>query len=187
MPIEAQPIGPPASVACEQVNQRVCSNRLARAAFAHQAQCFASANLQSDPVNGLYRAARYREFNVQVADVQQYVLVLHHLRVLTSSMSRTPSPSRLKLRTVKVRATPGNSTIHHFPASRLAAPSATMMPHSAVGCCMPRPMKERLAALRIAQPRAVDTCTLRVGNVFGTMKVSMMRNSLLPPARAAST
>src|SRR5664279_2601869 len=67
-----------------------------------------------------------------------------------STMSRRPSPSRLKQNTAIIKARPGNSAIHHSPDTMKPAPSATMMPHSAVGGRTPSPMNERPAALRMA-------------------------------------
>ena len=48
------------------------------------------------------------------------------------------------------RERPGKNAIHHSPETMKAAPSATMMPHSAVGGRTPSPMKDRPAALRMA-------------------------------------
>src|SRR5262245_19906869 len=75
-----------------------------------------------------------------------------HAQVLRggSTMSRRPSPSRLKQNTAIISARPGNNAIHHSPDTMKPAPSATMMPHSAVGGRTPRPMDERPAALRMA-------------------------------------
>src|SRR6266853_6125095 len=90
-----------------------------------------------------------------------------HVRRCGSTMSRKPSPRRLKQNTEIIRAAPGKNAIHHLPLTMSAAPSATMMPHSAVGGRTPRPMKERPAALRIAYPSVNDTCTIISGMMFG--------------------
>src|SRR5207302_10002846 len=62
----------------------------------------------------------------------------HDLRC-GSTMSRRPSPSRLKQNTAIISASPGNGAIHHSPDTMKPAPSATMMPHSAVGGRTPSP------------------------------------------------
>src|SRR5262245_53818761 len=85
-----------------------------------------------------------------------------HVRLRGSTMSRSPSPSRLKQNTAIIRAAPGKKAIHHSPEIMKPAPSATMMPHSAVGGRTPSPMKERPAALRIAYPMVSDICTTRM-------------------------
>ena len=54
-----------------------------------------------------------------------------HVRRCGSTMSRSPSPSRLKQNTAIISASPGKNAIHHSPDTMKAAPSATMMPHSA--------------------------------------------------------
>ena len=52
--------------------------------------------------------------------------------------------------TAIINAAPGKKAIHHSPETMKAAPSATMIPHSAVGGRTPSPMNERPAALRMA-------------------------------------
>ena len=61
-----------------------------------------------------------------------------------STMSRRPSPSRLKQNTASISAAPGKK--RDPPLARDdegCAPSATMMPHSGVGGRTPRPMKRQ--------------------------------------------
>ncbi len=67
------------------------------------------------------------------------------------------------------------------------APSATMIPHSGVGGVTPRPMKDRPAAFRIAQPRLSEICTAIAGRTLGSSKRSTTERWLSPQARAAST
>ena len=67
------------------------------------------------------------------------------------------------------------------------APSATMMPHSACGGRTPRPMNERPAAFRIAQPMLSDTWTIIGGSTFGKTWNARVRRLELPARRAAST
>ena len=58
-----------------------------------------------------------------------------------SSASRRPSPIRLMLMAVSTMAKPGMSVNHG--ALRIYARDEEMMaPHSGVGCCTPKPMKE---------------------------------------------
>ncbi len=109
------------------------------------------------------------------------------VRIRGSRMSRSPSPSRLKHSTVSISARPGNATSHHLPVVMKRAPSATMMPHSGVGACTPRPMKDSPAAFRIAQPRLSEICTAIAGSTFGSRKRSTTDRWPSPQARAAST
>ena len=69
----------------------------------------------------------------------------------------------------------GKSATHHWPEMMKLAPSATMMPHSGVGGRTPSPMNDSPAALRIAQPRLSDTCTIISGMMFGSNCASTMR------------
>src|SRR6202047_4118895 len=78
-----------------------------------------------------------------------------HVLRCGSTMSRSPSPSRLKQNTAIICARPGNNAIHHSPDTMKLAPSASMMPHSRVGGRTPSPMKERPAALRVAEPTVI--------------------------------
>ena len=68
-----------------------------------------------------------------------------------------------------------------------AAPSATMIPHSGVGGRTPSPMNDRPAALRMAQPRLSETCTIIGGRQFGKRCTASTRAAPLPASRAAST
>ncbi len=58
-------------------------------------------------------------------------------------------PNIMPIMIVQMSLTMGYA-IHHSPDTMKAAPSATMMPHSASGGRTPSPMNERPAALRIA-------------------------------------
>src|ERR1019366_6403722 len=127
------------------------------------------------------------EADRQIPNLKKGQRRIGHRRVLTSITSRSPSPSRLKQRTVSVSAAPGKMASHQKPERILAAPSATIIPHSAVGGLIPRPMKDKLAALSTAQPKPVETCTVSVGSALGIMKPNRICRLLLPPALAAST
>ena len=101
-------------------------------------------------------------------------------------MSRSASPSRLKLNTASISTAPGKKLTHHSPLTMNCAPSATRMPHSGVGGRTPRPMKLRPAALRMAQPMFRLTCTIAGGSALGNRCTARMRASPLPDSRAAS-
>src|SRR6202000_2100239 len=104
-----------------------------------------------DVLHGLHDSAPGMEFDREVFDVEQRKR-RHHVLRCGSTMSRNPSPRRLKQNTAIISARPGKNAIHHSPDTMKAAPSATMMPHSAVGGRTPRPMKERPGGLGMAQP-----------------------------------
>jgi hypothetical protein len=99
-------------------------------------------------------AARKEELDcfasLAMTECEWGTIAIPHVRRCGSTMSRRPSPKRLKQNTATIRARPGKNAIHHSPDTMKAAPSATMMPHSAVGGRTPSPMKERPAALRMA-------------------------------------
>ena len=64
-------------------------------------------------------------------------------------------------------------------------PLASMEPHSAVGGEMPRPIKLRLAQLRIALPILMVTRTIIGARQLGMICLTMMFRSDAPAARAA--
>ncbi len=57
----------------QQAQNRVCSNRFTRAAFAHQRQCFATADIKAQVVDHALRAAAGDEFHRQVTHLNQVV------------------------------------------------------------------------------------------------------------------
>src|SRR4029077_1702379 len=126
--------------------------RLARPRFADNTDGLALGDGEIDLLHRRDDAAAGLELDGEVADVEQRDRGHRRpqVRRCGSTMSRNPSPSRLKQNTATIRARPGNSAIHHSPETMKEAPSATMMPHSAVGGRTPRPMKDRPAALRMA-------------------------------------
>src|SRR5690606_8675722 len=113
----------------------------------------AAANLQSHIIERPHDTLASLELDRQIANGEQARCTCNHVRRRGSRMSRSPSPNRLQQNTEKTSAAPGKNTTHHSPDSIEDAPSATMMPHSGAGGLTPRPMKERPAAFRIAQPR----------------------------------
>src|SRR5262249_19943330 len=77
-----------------------------------------------------------------------------HFRVYGSNTSRSPSPTRLKASTDKSIATPGKID-SHGALSSTGAPSRIIFPQVGVGGETPRPIKLRLASMRMAD--AVNT------------------------------
>src|SRR5262249_46129045 len=69
-----------------------------------------------------------------------------------SSVSRMPSPRRLKASTVTVMASPGKNTSHH-DGTRPVIESASILPQVAVGGGTPTPRKPSAASMTIATPR----------------------------------
>src|SRR5262249_28234046 len=137
--------------------------------FADDADCLAFRDAQLDMLHRAHDAAPGREFDGEIANVEQRHGFRHrppHVRRCGSTMSRRPSPSKLKQNTAIISAAPGKNAIHHSPETMKAAPSATMMPHSAVGGRTPSPMKERPAALRIAEPMVSDIGTTMIGIIL---------------------
>src|SRR6185295_2085188 len=100
-------------------------------------------------VDSAERAGCGFELDDQVLDLEESH---QDLRSFGSSASRRPSPTRLMARTVMRMARPGNVTTHH--ARRMNSRAvASMVPHSGVGGCAPRPRKPRAAAPRIASEK----------------------------------
>src|SRR5713101_4770728 len=158
--------------AVEYPHHRVGGDGFSRAGFADDAERLAFGDSDVDVLHRLDDAAPGGEFHGEIVDVEQrlrghgsaliclsmifsenrfplFRIMLYVLRC-GSTMSRKPSPSRLKQNTAIISARPGNSAIHHSPDTMKPAPSATMMPHSAVGGRTPSPMNDSPAALRMA-------------------------------------
>ena len=66
-------------------------------------------------------------------------------------------------------------------------PSASIEPKDGLGGCVPRPMNESEASIRIAIPMLIDACTTNGPILFGMTWRSMTRNGVAPMALAAST
>src|SRR5262249_17909649 len=171
-----------ASSTVEDAHDRIRSDRFSRAGLADDADRLALADAHVDVLHRAHDPAPRRELDGEVGDIEQRNGLGHgiHVRRCGSTMSRRPSPSRLKQKTAIISAAPGKNAIHHSPDTMKAAPSATIIPHSAVGGRTPRPMKERPAALRMAYPMVSDICTTMIGMMFGRTCASRMRISPLP-------
>src|SRR5262249_10584000 len=157
----------------QETEQRVRGHGLARAALPDDADRLALADRKSYGFQRAYHTLARPELHRQILDRQERDLA--HVLLRGSIRSRSPSPTRLKQNTVSISANPGKRDIHHSPDTMKAAPSATMMPHSGVGGRTPRPMNDRPAALRIAQPRFSEAWTTIGGKQLGKMCVARIR------------
>src|SRR5262245_15191880 len=124
----------------DQPEDRIGRHGLAGAGLADEPEDLARGDLEIEAVQHL----RVVEPRLQPADLEQ----VH--RRLGSSTSWSPSPIRLKPITVKAIAMPGKNVIHHSPDTMYGNPMLIITPHSGSGTRMPRPMKDRPAASRIA-------------------------------------
>src|SRR5205823_13593675 len=68
----------------------------------------------------------------------------------TSSVSRSPSPTRLMARTVSARKRPGNRMIQNASCTYVL-PSAMMLPHDGMWGGVPAPRNDRYASNRMAE------------------------------------
>ena len=88
-----------------------------------------------------------------VGTIKRRMNATSYRRSRGSIASRIPSPSRLKPKTVKKMAKPGNQVSHG--ASRMnCMPKFSIDPQLAAGGWIPRPRKLRAASARIALPRS---------------------------------
>gem|GEM_PF-6035541 len=76
--------------------------------------------------------------------------------------------------------------IHHR-SGRYLAPSATMLPRSAVGGCTPRPRNERLEPMRITNPMSSAILVRTDGAVFGRTSRKRTCHFGAPMTSAATT
>src|SRR5262249_38702784 len=159
-----------ASGAIEDAHHRIRGDRFAGAGLADDADRLTLGDAHIDVLHRAHDAAPRREFDGEICNIEKRNRFGHQrtqVRRCGSTMSRSPSPSRLKQNTAIMSAAPGKNAIHHSPETMNAAPSATMIPHSAVGGRTPKPLKERPAALGMAEPMVSDICTTMIGMMFG--------------------
>ena len=115
----------------QQTHQPATSHGLARTAFAHQTEDFTFGQVEGHPVHQGHIAPGVVGDHTQVLHLQKT-----HER--SPSTCATPSANRLKPMANVTMASPGKVQIHQAVVIN-AWPSATMVPHSAVGGCTPRP------------------------------------------------
>ena len=103
-----------------------------------------------------------------------------------SSASRKPSPARLIDTTVTRIASPGSVTSQGLERMNSRA-SASIVPHSAVGGCAPRPRNPSAAASRIASETPSAACTINGAMQLGSTVTNISRHGPTPATRAAIT
>ena len=96
--------------AVEDPHHRVGGHRLAGAGLADDADGLALGDGDVDVLDRAHDAAPRREFDGEIADVEQRAArVMVHVRRCGSTMSRRPSPRRLKQNTATISAAPGKN------------------------------------------------------------------------------
>ena len=90
-------------------------------------------------------------------------------------------------RTVKVIASPGNTTSHQGGLNDSASTPPSMLPQLGVGGGMPMPRKLRPASVVIATPMLAETITRNGAMHCGATWRSRIRSGDAPTVRAAST
>src|SRR5262249_37985618 len=107
-------------------------------------------------------------------------------RVVGSSRSRNPSPSKFSPTTTIMIAAPGKTASHQADCKYVWA-SFNISHHSGVGGWAPRPTKLSPAAVRIARPTLRVTSTIIGVSTLRSTWDTMIRQWGAPSARAAST
>src|SRR5262249_3709307 len=90
----------------------------------------------------------------------------HDQRERGSSASRRPSPTKLKARTARKIASPGQTAIQGALTRKRWA-ELSMLPHDGAGGCWPRPRKDRDASAMMAAAIESVACTSSAGRIFG--------------------
>src|SRR4051812_42436178 len=103
-----------------------------------------------------------------------------------SAASRSPSPTRLYDVTVKKIASPGNAASHH-PLGSSSRAVARTDPQLAVLGGTPSPRKLRADSSKIAEATPNVAATITGASVFGRTWRKIIRASVAPSARAATT
>ncbi|RMP13595.1 hypothetical protein ALQ29_05619 [Pseudomonas marginalis pv. marginalis] len=115
----------------QQAHKTATGHGLARAALTHQAKDFALGQIERHAVDQGHLAPGIVGDHAEIAHLQ-------HAHERSPSTCATPSASKLKPMAKVTMASPGKVQIHHAVVIK-ACPSATIVPHSAVGGCTPRP------------------------------------------------
>ncbi|KWV86814.1 hypothetical protein PFLmoz3_03551 [Pseudomonas fluorescens] len=115
----------------QQTHQAATGHGLAGTALAHQAKDFTFGQVEGHPIHQGDLTPGVVGDHTEVAHLQQA-----HER--SPNTCATPSANRLKPMAKVTTARPGKVQIHQAVVIK-ACPSATIVPHSAVGGCTPRP------------------------------------------------
>ena len=140
----------------QDAGDRVRRERLAGTALADESDELSGANIEIDAVDGRRARRRPRRNGSSDRRIESKGAIGRSAAVIAVSGPEGRAGRRRHSENVRIAiisAAPGKTNIHHSPEKMLAAPSETMMPHSACGARTPRPMNDRPAAFRIAQPR----------------------------------
>src|SRR5919197_510442 len=143
------------------------------------------------------RAVHDVEIGAQIAHVEQYVADtrsalagenrFRHMFARGSRASRRPSPMKLMPRTIRTIAMPGKNAHHQLPWLMNSSDPVRMLPRVGVAVSTPNPRKLTNASLMITPATPSVVATMIGESALGTRWRKMIRMSLTPAARAAST
>src|SRR5690606_29810185 len=182
-PLEGHSVGGDAAGPGDQAHERQQRDALAGPGLADDAEHLARLDGEVEAVDGAKEAACRLELDGQIADFDQR---RHQRFSFGSRASRNPSPARLKARTVIRMASPGKVTTHQALCTNSRA-LASMLPHSGVGGCAPRPRNPSAAASRIAVEKPSVAWTMSGAMQFGSTVTNISRASPAPLTREAVT
>src|SRR5215218_263061 len=157
---------------------------LTAAGFADHAEDAPARQRELDTIQDLRHAFIRPDRKAQVPDLENGRAHRERLR-RGSTMSRRPSPSRLKPSTVRKIARPGKVE-NHQASGRYWRLSEIASPQSGSGGVAPMPRKPSTAATRIVKPMPMVARTMTGEMQFGRMWRKRMRAPLAPMHCSAS-
>ena len=96
----------------QDLHDGIGRHALAGAGFAHDAEHFARVEIERHAVDGVDLAGIGKEGGVQILHAQKMFTHIDHLFSFGSKASRRPSPSRLRLSTIRQIVSAGNTSLY---------------------------------------------------------------------------
>src|SRR5262249_45318585 len=153
--------------------------RLAAARFPDHARYLAARHGELDVVEDLSHALVGAHREAQILHLQQRIGGHRERLSRGSTMSRRPSPSKLKPSTVRKMASPGKVENHHA-SGRYCRLSAMASPQSGSGGVAPMPRKPSTAATKMVNPMPMVARTMIGEMALGRMCKNRMRGAPAP-------
>ncbi len=170
----------------QQAHRQHRGDRFSRAGFAHHADNFTRPISSETWLSAWTSPRKMGKLRCKSSIDNTESLMTASLPDLGSSRSRRPSPNRLNpTAVIRIAAPETRSTT--TGQARTLRPTATIAPHSAVGCCAPNPIKPSVAAIRMALPISSDACTISGGRALRRICQLIRCQRDAPKVRAACT
>src|SRR5580704_747066 len=167
----------------QELHDRQCGHRLARAAFADQGEGLAAVEVERDALHRMHRrrAAPAGEGDAEVAGFEQ----AHPITLRGSNASRTASPTKVKR--LSMIASTANEVMPSHGACKLDLPWANSSPSEGEPGGRPKPRKSSEVRVVIEALRMNGMKVIVATVAFGSTWRRMICRSGMPSARAVLT